>query len=72
MFYVTKVMPLKCLSNLMKWYYCYLPAAVIIQKDLICILGSWMIRQETIIKRMILKTALSLFFVTIYCVDQAL
>ena len=27
-----------------------------------------MIRQETIIKRMILKTALSLLFVTIYCV----
>ena len=26
-----------------------------------------MIRQETIIKRMILKTALPLFFVTIYC-----
>ena len=41
MFYVTKVVPLKCLSNLMKLYYCYLPAAVIIQKDLICILGIW-------------------------------
>lgn len=31
---------LMCVTKLIiKWYYCYLPVAVIIQEDLICILG---------------------------------